>query len=369
MKGIHRVTTGIVVGVLCSSLPARAQVAPTTPVQRPAAPVQGQVTPTPAPSAPGSVPTAQPQQVPPPQQPRVPPPGQPTNETALVTAYSALPRANAEYRLGPGDLIEVGVFGVDEYRHSIRISSSGVVRLPLIDPVTAAGLTAAQLEERIAELLGTGVIKNPQVSVFVKEYRSQPVYVLGAVRTPGQYQITGQMRVVDAISMAGGAQTGADDEVTIQRPRADGGEQTIAVDLSKILETGDLQQNVIVQGGDVINVRSRPIETIYVIGEVNRAGAFTKAPKQPVRVSQLIALAGGPMKTANTSKGILVRYNEAGQRSEVPLDVQAIIKGKSPDIFVQANDVIFIPGSTMKSLGYGVLQVVPGTVAAIPWVF
>jgi polysaccharide export outer membrane protein len=205
--------------------------------------------------------------------------------------------------------------------------------------------------------------------VFVKEYRSQPVYVLGAVKSPGQYLITGQMRIVDAISMAGGVQSPADDEVTIQRPLADGGETSIPVNLSKILETGDLQENVYVQGGDVINVKQHPVETVYVIGEVNRAGAYTKAPKQPVRVSQLIALAGGPMKTAKSSKGILVRYNEAGQRSEMPLDVQAIITGKSPDMFVQANDVIFIPGSTMKSLGYGIMQVVPGTVAAIPWVF
>jgi len=354
MKGIHRITTALVVGWLCSSLPAWGQV---TPVQNSAPVVQpsGAAAQPATPAMPPAAPTGQPAPSP--------------NDVAAAAAYSAVPRANAEYRLGPGDLIEIGVFGVDEFRHTIRISASGFVQLPLIEPVSAAGLTAAQLEQRLAQLLGKDVIKNPQVSVFVKEYRSQPVYVLGAVKSPGQYQITMQMRIVDAISMAGGALPNAADEVTIQRPLADGGQQSISVDLAKIVETGELKQNVFVQGGDVINVKTRPVETIYVIGEVNRAGAFTKDPRQQVRVSQLIALAGGPMKTAKTSKGVLLRYNEAGQRSEVPLDVQAVLKGTSPDVFVQANDVIFIPGSTAKSLGYGVLQVVPSTVAAIPWVF
>jgi len=349
MKRIHRITTGIVVGLLWTSLPTWAQVAPAQ-------------NPVPATPAPTTAPAARAPAT-------APPPTPAANDVTVAVAYSALPRANNEYRLGPGDLIEVGVYGVEEYRHTIRINASGVVQLPLIDAVNAGGLTPAQLEQRLASLLGTDVIKNPQVSVFVKEYRSQPVYVLGSVKSPGQYLISGQMRIVDAISMAGGTLGSADDEVTIQRPLAEGGEKSIPVDLSKILETGNLAENVYVQGGDVINVKAHPVETIYVIGEVNRAGAYTKAPKQPVRVSQLIALAGGPMKTAKTSKGILVRYNEAGQRSEVPLDVQAIIKGKSPDVFVQANDVIFIPGSTAKSVGYGVLAVVPGTVAAIPWVF
>jgi len=286
---------------------------------------------------------------------------------AAMPSVSSLPRGNAEYKLGPGDLIEVGVFGIDEYRHTVRISANGLLKLPLIEAVNASGLTAAELEGKLAELLGGEVIKNPQVSVFVKEYRSQPVYVLGAVQRPGQYQITMQMRVVDAIAMAGGAQSTAGDEVTIQRPLPNGGEQTITVDLAKIVETGDLKLNVVVQGGDVINVRIRPIETVYVVGEVNRAGAFTKTPKQEIRVTQALAWAGGPMKTASLGKGVLVRYNDAGQRQEMPLDVKAIFNGKSPDFLVKANDVIFIPGSTMKNLGYGIMATLPSSIAAIPY--
>jgi polysaccharide export outer membrane protein len=290
-----------------------------------------------------------------------------TDADQRLQALASLPRANAEYRLGPGDLIEVGVFGVDEFRHTLRIAASGLVKLPLIEPVMATGLTAAELEQRLTSLLGSDVIKNPQVSVFVKEYRSQPVYVLGAVRSPGQYQITLQLRIVDALSLAGGLLPTAGDEAVIQRPTPAGGEQIIRVDLANLLERGDLSLNVLVQGGDVIHVRERPIETIYVVGEVNRAGAFTKPPKQDLRVSQVIAWAGGPMKTAKLNKGMLVRYSEDGKRQELPVNFKDILNGKVEDFLVQANDIIFLPGSTIKNLGYGVLNGLPGTVATLPY--
>jgi len=345
---MNLIRSGVVIGSLLTSALAFAQtsVLPAPPVgvsvPGPPAPVAGQ-TAAPAPVTPGVA------------------------DGAAPFPVSSLPRGNAEYKLGPGDLIEVGVFGIAEYRHTVRISANGLVKLPLIESVNASGLTAAELEEKLAQQLGDEVIKNPQVSVFVKEFRSQPVYVLGAVRTPGQYQITMQMRLVDAIALAGGALPTAGDEVTIQRPLPSGGEQTIAVDLAKIVETGDLKLNVLVQGGDVINVRPRLIETVYVVGEVNRAGAYNKIPKQEIRVTQAIAWAGGTMKTASLSKGLLVRYNEAGQRSEIPLDLKAILNGKAPDVFVRANDIIFVPGSTMKSLGYGVLATVPGAISTIPY--
>jgi polysaccharide export outer membrane protein len=284
-----------------------------------------------------------------------------------LKSFPALPTNNAEYRLGPGDLIEIGVFGVEEFRHTIRVNASGVVKLPLLDAVTASGLTPAELEQRLTSLLEDDVIKNPQVSVFVKEYRSQPVYVLGSVRSPGQYQITLQMRIVDAISLAGGLAPNADDEAVIQRPSGDGGEQVINVDLKALLENADLQRNIVVKGGDVIHIKERITQTIYVIGEVNRSGALVKDPRQELRLSQVIAWAGGPTKTARLSKGILVRYMEDGRREQLPVDFGQILRGKKEDFFVRANDVIFVPGSRIKDLGQTLLNGVGGTLAALPY--
>jgi polysaccharide export outer membrane protein len=279
-----------------------------------------------------------------------------------IKAMSALGKTDAEYRLGPGDLIEIGVFGVDNFRQSLRINASGIIKLPLLDPVKAAGLTPMELEQRLTELLKADVIKDPQVSVFVKEYRSQSVYVLGAVRTPGQYQITLQLKIVDVLAMAGGLQSNAVDEAVIQRPTADGGEEVIKVNLKDLLEKGDLAQNVVVRGGDVVHIQERLAQTVYVIGEVVRGGAFVLPPRQELRVSQLFAWAGGPMKTARVSGGMLVRYNEVGVRQELPVDFGDILKGKKEDFVVRPNDIIFVPGSKIKALTSGMVQAVVNTI-------
>lgn len=286
---------------------------------------------------------------------------------AQIKVSSTLAKTDGEYRLGPGDLVEIGVFGVENFRHTVRISASGVIKLPLLDPIVASGLTPAELEARVASALQDEIIKNPQVSVFVKEYRSQPVFVLGSVKAPGQYQISLELKIIDAISMAGGLLPTAGAEATIRRQTSDGREEHITVNLQQLLEKGDFSVNERIRGGDVINIPERVAETVYILGEVNRAGAFTIPPKQDIRVSQLFAWAGGPMKSAKLSRGILVRYNDKGEREEVPVDFSAIIKGKKEDFVVRADDIVFVPGSKWKDLGMTILNGIPGTLATLPY--
>ena len=286
---------------------------------------------------------------------------------ARIKPLSTLAKTDGEYRLGPGDLVEIGVFGVEDFRHTVRISASGLIKLSLLDPIMASGLTAAELEARVASALQGEIIKDPQVSVFVKEYRSQPVFVLGSVRTPGQYQISLELKIIDAISMAGGLLPNAGREAVIRRQTGDGREEQITVDLQQLLEKGDFSVNERIRGGDVINIPERVAETVYILGEVNRAGAFAIPPKQDIRVSQLFAWAGGPMKSAKLSRGILVRYNDKGEREEVPVDFTAIIKGKKEDFVVRADDIVFVPGSKWKDLGMTILNGIPGTLATLPY--
>jgi len=298
-----------------------------------------------------------------------------------IAKMSSLGKTDAEYRLGPGDLIEVAVFGVDSYRHTLRISASGTIKLPLMDAMTVTGITAAELEKRVAAALDGDVIKNPQVSVFVKEYRSQPVFVLGAVKTPGQYVITQQLNLVDVLAMAGGLLPNAGDEALLQRPVSPGGDSadaarlaanadahdTLKINLRELLEKGDMSLNIRVKGGDVIHIQERLTKLVYVIGEVNHAGVFPLPAKQELRVSQAFGMAGGPMKTAKMSQGMLVRYTEKGERQEVAVDFEAILKGTREDFFVRADDVIFVPGSKVKNIGYGLLGVVPQLPVAALW--
>ena len=296
-------------------------------------------------------------------------PAQPVSLDERLKALRSLgtPSGDPEYRLGPGDLIEVSVFGVDDFRHTIRVSASGAIKLPLLEAIKVSGLTPTELEERLTALLQEEVIKNPQVSVFVKEYRSQPVVVLGAVKNPGQYQITLQLKVVDALSLAGGLQPTAGDEATIQRASAEGAEEVIRINLRQLLEKGDMALNVVVRGGDVIHIRERVAETVYILGEVNRAGAFPIPPQQDLRVSQVFAWAGGTTRTAKVGKGVLFRYNEDGVRDELPVNISDILKGKKEDFIVKGNDIIFVPGSRIKDLGLSLLQGIPGSIATIPY--
>jgi len=140
--------------------------------------------------------------------------------------------------------------------------------------------------------------------------------------------------------------------------------ETIQIDMKELLEKGNLALNLPLKGGDIIQVPERKPEVFYIIGEVNRPGVFQLPAKQPVYLSQAIAQAGGPMRTAKAKKGMLVRFDETGKRTEMALNFDDILKGRKPDVLVSPNDVIFIPGSTFKNIGYGLLGVIPSTVSS-----
>jgi len=272
-----------------------------------------------------------------------------------------------EYRVGPGDLLEVTVFGEEKLSPTLRVSSSGTITLPFIESVEVAGRTPAEIEKELEKRLDGPVIHNPQVTVFVKEYRSQPIFVLGAVEHPGEYQMSRAVRVIDAIAMAGGLKLEkASEFAVIQRseplPGADGSLVT-KINLKDLLDKGQADLNLPLHPGDVVQIPERVPELFYVIGEVNRSGAFALPLEEKLLLSQAIAWAGGPMKTAKLSKGILVRYDETGNRQEMAVNFDDIIKGKASDVEMRKNDVVFIPGSKFKTISYGLLGAIPSTVS------
>ena len=277
--------------------------------------------------------------------------------------------SDIDYKLGPGDLIEIAVFEVPNFRHEIRINGTGVIKLPLLNPIEATGLTPTELGRKVASALEGDLIKDPQVSVFVKEYKSQPIFVFGAVRSPGQYLMTLPLKVVDVLSMAGGLAGNAGDEAIIQR-RVDDSETTevIKVNLRQLLDNSDLSLNVPMKGGDVLRIEDRPARNVYVLGEVNRSGAFQLPPKQDLRISQIIAAAGGPTKMAKMKSGMLVRYNDKGEREQLPVNFADILSGKKPDFLARADDIIWIPNSNAKNIAYGMLNMIPGMIMNVPYV-
>jgi polysaccharide biosynthesis/export protein len=294
--------------------------------------------------------------------------------------------ADGTYRLGPGDLLEITVFGVDDFNRSYRISESNAITMPHLGKVSTEKMTGEELERSIAHLLtDNDLVKDPLVSVFIKEYRSQPVYVLGAVGTPGQYMITHQISLIDVLTMAGGVdQQRASNFALVQRPAGlenstktasddhknpdaplDQDANVLRIDLEAILKQGDLSLNIPVRGGDIIHVPPRRVEYYYVVGDVTRPGVFElpiDEDDSELLLTHAVAKAGGPAKTAKMSDGILVRYDENGERQELAVDFNAILRGRRSDPVVQPNDIIFIPGSKFKTIGYGLLGIIPQTV-------
>jgi polysaccharide biosynthesis/export protein len=280
-----------------------------------------------------------------------------------LRAMSGAARFSQDYLLGPGDIVEVTVFGIEELKgKALALDSEGKISLPFINSVQLMGLTAREAEVKIGTLYEASVMKNPQVNVTVKEYHSQFVNVLGAVFKPGTYQLTRRAFLVDALAMAGGLLADkAEYKVYVHRAgvpstsanaaanvSADAG--TIEVNLVQLLEKGDISQNVPIYAGDVISVPEKVDRFFYVLGDVNKGGAFEIKKGDHITLTMAIASAGGLTHTAKGSKAAIMRASPDGATKQIPVDIKGLLKGKLPDVDIVQNDVIFVPGSTTKTI-------------------
>jgi polysaccharide export outer membrane protein len=293
-----------------------------------------------------------------------------------------------EYRIGPDDLIEITVFEAPEFNRSLRVSASGEISLPVLGAVKAAGLTPPQLEFVLQELLRRSVMKDPHVGVYVRELLSRPVSVFGAVRKPGIYQIRGPRTLLEVLSLAEGLDEDAGDTVVVMRgagttgqglPASGGPEteaageagetavasqETLEVSLKQLLVSGDPRYNAPIYPGDIVKVTRAGI--VYVIGDVNKPGGFVLESNEDISVIQALARAEGVKITAATSKARIIRTDErSGDRTEIPLDVAKILRGESPDPYLQANDIVLVPDSKGKKALYSGLETTVRTLAGI----
>jgi polysaccharide export outer membrane protein len=226
------------------------------------------------------------------------------------------------------------------------------------------------------------------VLVDVSEYEAKTVYVLGEVDRPGEYAVSYQMTLMDLVFVAGGIDfTAAGKGFLHRRPTAGAppwrptmvqadlkllqaqpdtpraGTEVLEIDLKPLKEGSVLERNITLRNGDVFYVPRRKIEVVYVIGDVMSAGAFELPEDDALTASKAISWAGGPSKTAKMRKGILMRYEADGTRRELPVDFAAVLRGEQPDVEVRPNDVIFLPGSSGKTLGLGFLNSLPNVLA------
>ncbi len=239
-----------------------------------------------------------------------------------------------DYMIGPGDLLDIKVYEAADLSGEVRVSSSGIVTYPLLGEVELGSLTVREAEKKLQELVGAKYVKDPHITVFVKEYRSKKVAVVGAVRNPGSFDLLGNGRILDALAVAGGLNENAGQLVYITHQGEDG--QT-EIDLNQLLIKGDAQLNLPVSMGDTLFVPEAGV--YYVNGAVRRPGTFTL--KENVTVSQALEIAGGLATGAKASDIKLLRFKD-GQRQIVPIDYKAIESGGQKDIALQDQDVLFI---------------------------
>jgi protein involved in polysaccharide export with SLBB domain len=348
------------------------------------------------------------------------------NQTRLKELYEKRSAAieSLDYPIGPGDVIEITVPGVDDLKERmVRVGGDGKIELPLIGQIQAGGLTEPQLTDSLKTAL-TKYMYSPQVDVFIREYRSRQVAVVGAVRTPGLITLTNSdISILDAITQAGGLTAEAADEIVIL-PEVKGGQKQLARLAASLSEehephhkvaapdqaqnvppessdhsdkdhsdkegTGitmaSLEQNVSNGPAVVIPLKSNSMRgsarymnmpvrpgdvlivpgggNVMVTGWVYKPGFFQVG--SGLTVLGAVGSAGGAMYAAAPSEATLIRSDATGNKVSLPINLDKIAKGEDPDIPVRANDVIDVPYSDLKIGPYVVYNILTRMSVPVP---
>jgi polysaccharide export outer membrane protein len=253
-------------------------------------------------------------------------------------------KATLEYKIGAKDLLDISVFGLNDLNRTVRVSEDGTITLPLLGEVKVEGLTKTGLERKLSELLEEKYLHNPQVTVFIREYQSTRVSVLGAVNNPGLYDLLGRETLMQIISQAGGLTTDAGNEIVIMRLLADGTSNSLRISIDDLFLKGDATLNIPLQPNDIVNVPIDKTVFVYVMGQVNRPGALAVKRSNIPTLLQSIAQAGGFSERASKGRVIIKRKDEkTGREIQIKVNVKSIIKRRKKDIQLLENDVVYVP--------------------------
>ena len=306
-----------------------------------------------------------------------------------IRQMSAAARLTAhDYVLGNGDLLDLDVFDVKELSREVRVSQTGSIGIPLV-PVRlhVAGLTEVQAQQKIAEVLeADGLVSHADVSLTVRERKSKPITVVGAVGHAMVYQADRPVTILEVLAEAGGVATDAGDTVIVTRPAseppaapADPSEppaigpevalpgaalpdassnsqpsseppllnNTITINLNELMETGNVTNNIVLQAGDIVTVPHSGI--VYVLGAVGKPGGFVLAnDRGHMSTLKVLALAGGLNHTAKSDRAVIVRKDTQGQQHEVAVNLKKVMQRQEEDVLLQPSDILYVPNSAGK---------------------
>lgn len=266
--------------------------------------------------------------------------------------------APASLLLGPGDELEITVYGAPDLSGHTRISETGNISMPLIGYVRVAGLSTSEAEAAIeAQLRQNGIVNDPQVSIYAKDFTSSGISVAGEVAKPGFYSALGPHRLFDVLQLAGGTTDRASNTVAISH-RGDSEPTTVSISKDP---TQAAASNVELRPGDTVVVPKAGI--VYVLGEVTRPGGYVLNASGGVTALQVVAAAGGPTHLAAYGKTTLLHRTPTGFQQE-KFDLKKLLRGKRADIALKNDDILFVPTSGVKSaLNASALVAAAGTSA------
>ncbi len=268
-------------------------------------------------------------------------------------ASDALPA----YKLHPDDEITVHSLEAKEVADkTFRIDQGCEIKVPLAGVVHVGGLTVREAETELNSVYKKYYV-SPDIAVSVTAFHPESISVVGSVGAPGVYQLKGQVRLLEALSAAGGVRGDASTTVIVTRQAGYGliphpnarqkltGESIVELNLKTLMDSQDSSENFLLESHDVISVPAAQL--IYVLGHVKKAGGFALAGRPQLSVVQALALAEGADGTAALSRAqILRRDTPAVQR--IPINMTKVLAGKDEDLILHPNDVLYIPSSTAK---------------------
>lgn len=285
----------------------------------------------------------------------------------LLSGVSALEaqndtRKSQGVRIGSEDTVSIYALGAEEISKNWRVGVSGDIILPMLGPVRAAGLTTEELETVLTGRLKQ-YLKEPHVSVFIAEFRSQPVTVVGAVHKPGTLQMEGAKTLFDVMIRAGGPKDSGP-TVTLTRslavgpisfpgahPSPDGKYSVVDLELTEVMEGRGAAANLTVFPLDVIAVsEKKQPRAVHISGEVSKPGAVELVTQESISLMKVLALAGGLTQLASPRRTLIVHVNEQGkQTSQALIDLDKTMKGKAKDVELVPGDIVIIPSNRTGS--------------------
>lgn len=258
--------------------------------------------------------------------------------------------------LGASDLLALSVYNSPELSRLIRISAEGEIQVPMVkEPINVSGLLPADVEKKIAAAFASnGLLVNPAVTIAIVEYSSRPISVMGAVRRPLTFQASGPLKLLDALSRAEGLAGSAGPDILVSRHHPAQGKLIKRIPIHGLIDLADPELNLTLTGGEEIRVPEAA--KVFVVGNVRKPGTFPVQDGSGLTIMKALALSEGLMPYA-ARQAFIYRREPAGTRqSEITIELKRILDRKSPDIALEANDILYIPDNAKKRLSISTIE-------------